>query len=232
MWPGELSSPVNESAAMKRILWIALLLAAMSSGAAAQVCQPPSQACAAGRNGWGGCFLPGRAVCDQGLICDAGTSPCPRGAKGAGGCFDPRANACDDGAITARATGAPAADRPSDSPASTACTTMAGGDRRDALDVIRQPVSRDLRTHVEFVVERARVCGAFAFVLATPRRPDGRAMRWAGTPCAGDTSHLVGALLRRGPNGWLLAAYALCPSDVAWEDWPDRFGAPAEIFAE
>lgn len=218
---------------MKHALWIAVLLAAMSSGAVAQVCQPPFQTCVPGRNGWGGCYLPGRASCDQGLICEAGTSFCPRGVKGAGGCFDPRTAACDEGAVTAGAAEAPSGDRLSSAPApASACAVLTGGDRREALDVMRQPVSRDLRTNVEFVVERARVCGAFAFVLATPRRRDGRAMRWAGTPCAGDTSHLVGALLRRGPNGWLLAAYALCPSDVAWEDWPDRFGAPAEIFAE
>lgn len=112
------------------------------------------------------------------------------------------------------------------------CTTLVGAERRDVLDLIRHPVARTLRTPVEFVVERARVCGRFAFVLATPRRPGGGAILWAGTPCEGDTSRLVGALLRHGSGGWRLLAHALCPSDVAWADWPERFGAPEAVFAE
>lgn len=112
------------------------------------------------------------------------------------------------------------------------CTTLAGAERREVLDIIRQPVARALRSNVEFVVERARVCHPFAFVLATPRRPGGGAILWTGTPCEGDTSHLVGALLRRGAGGWRLLAHALCPSDVAWADWPERFGAPETVFGD
>lgn len=99
-----------------------------------------------------------------------------------------------------------------------ACAEAAGDDRLAILNALRNPVSSDLHTQVEFVVERARVCGDWAFVIATPQRPGGGAISWAGTVCAGDTSHLAGGLVRRDGAGWRLIDYALCPSDVAWAD--------------
>ncbi|MFO1135318.1 MAG: hypothetical protein U1E30_09065 [Rhodoblastus sp.] len=112
------------------------------------------------------------------------------------------------------------------------CVNATGETRAAILDVVREPVAADLRTKVEFKVERARVCGAWSFVLATPQLPGGGQIRWSGTPCQGDTSHLVGALLRGKAGGWELVDYALCPSDVAWADWPEKYGAPAAIFEE
>lgn len=112
------------------------------------------------------------------------------------------------------------------------CRAPAGAARAAILDAVRTPVASDLRTAVEFRVERARLCGPWAFVLATPQKPGGGAIRWAGTPCEGDTSHLVGALLRRKSGGWAVVDYALCPSDVAWVDWPQKYNAPAVLFEE
>jgi len=112
------------------------------------------------------------------------------------------------------------------------CTTASGSERTAILDVIRAPVANDLNSTVEFVVERARICGGWAFVIATPQRKDGKTMRWSGTPCAGDTSHLVGGLVRRSADGWQLVDYALCPSDVAWYDWPQKYKAPQALFDE
>ena len=112
------------------------------------------------------------------------------------------------------------------------CVSATGETRAAILNVMRAPVASDLRTKVEFKVERARVCGAWSFVLATPQRPGGGQMRWSGTPCEGDTSQVVGALLKRKAGGWDLVDYALCPSDVAWTDWPEKYEAPAEVFEE
>jgi hypothetical protein len=116
--------------------------------------------------------------------------------------------------------------------AQTGCQAVSGETRVAMMDVMRGPVSSDLRTSVQFVVERARMCGAWAFVLATPQRPGGGEVRWAGTPCQGDTSHLVGALLRQQAGVWRLVDYALCPSDVAWADWPRKYKAPEQLFQE
>ena len=112
------------------------------------------------------------------------------------------------------------------------CVALAGAARAAVMDVIRRPVATDLGAPIEFKVERARLCDPFVFVVATPQRPGGRAIRWQGTPCEGDTSHLVGALLRRKGSAWAMVDYALCPSDVAWEGWPEKYGAPPVLFDE
>jgi hypothetical protein len=110
------------------------------------------------------------------------------------------------------------------------CQTASGADRAALMDALRTPVSSKLNTVVEFVVEKAKVCGDWAFVIATPQRKGGGEIRWAGTVCAGDTSHLAGGLMRRRGPAWSLIEYALCPSDVAWVDWPQKFGAPRALF--
>jgi hypothetical protein len=116
--------------------------------------------------------------------------------------------------------------------AQTRCGPAVGEDRAAILNALRVPVSAALRTTVEFVVSRARICGNWAFVIATPQNKGGGAIRWAGTVCAGDTSHLAGGLMRRQGETWNLVEYALCPSDVAWSDWPERFRAPKALFDE
>jgi hypothetical protein len=67
-------------------------------------------------------------------------------------------------------------------------------------------------------------------MIAEPQRPGGGAIQWNRTVCRGDTSHLVGALSQRDASGiWRLVESALCPSDVAWADWPAKYGVPEQI---
>jgi hypothetical protein len=112
------------------------------------------------------------------------------------------------------------------------CDAATGVDRAEIMDVLRAPVSGDLRTDVEFVVKRSRICGDWAFVMATPQKPGGEPIDWSTTVCAGDTSHLVGGLARKNGMNWSLVDYALCPSDVAWADWPAKHKTPPELFDE
>jgi hypothetical protein len=112
------------------------------------------------------------------------------------------------------------------------CRRPAGATRRAILDVVRTPVESRFGMALEFKVERIRQCGSWAFVLATPQRRGGVGIRWSQTPCKGDTSHFVGALVRWKGEAWRLVDYALCPSDVAWADWPERHSAPTILFGE
>jgi hypothetical protein len=112
------------------------------------------------------------------------------------------------------------------------CQNAQGQDRKAILDALRAPVSASLNSPVEFHVERIRICADWAFALATPENPGGREMRWAGTPCDGDTSHLAGGLMRRNGADWALIDSALCPSDVAWADWPVRYHVLQILFGE
>jgi hypothetical protein len=38
--------------------------------------------------------------------------------------------------------------------------------------------------------------------------------------------------MRREDATWSLIDYALCPSDVAWSDWPEKYKAPQALFDE
>ena len=214
----------------------------LGSGAAgfAQTCKAPAQTCAAGPNGWGGCYVPGPAQCFSGMICESGASACPPGKNGEGACYDPRTARCDQGTLAANSGPPPRVDQAAPSPAQSpaadgataggGCHTASGEERAAVLDTLRAPVSSNLKTTVEFAVERVRICGDWAFVIATPRKKGGGAIRLAGTVCAGDTSHLAGGLMRRSGTAWSLVEYALCPSDVAWSDWPEKFNAPQALF--
>jgi hypothetical protein len=218
---------------------IVFFLASCCSGFA-QICTPPAQACAAGPNGAGGCYLAEGAQCLGGIICLIGASVCSPGANGGGGCFDLRTEQCNDGRLVKLdppvppaiigAQDASTSPAPTSSAGASSCRAASGEDRLAILDALRSPVSSDLKTVVEFAVERARICGDWAFVIATPQGKGSGAIRWTGTVCAGDTSHLAGALVRQYGAAWRLVEYALCPSDVAWADWSEKFKAPQQLF--
>lgn len=120
-----------------------------------------------------------------------------------------------------------------ESDAAESCHVPEGAERREVFDAMRGSIESDLQQPVIFVVRTIRVCGAWAFVVAEPVKPDGGAIKWQSTICKGDVSHLVGALVQRGATGaWTLKDYALCPADVVWENWPEKHGAPQALFAE
>jgi hypothetical protein len=216
---------------MRIALSTTLALTLLSPLANAQQCTAPAQVCAAGANGDGGCFVPGAALCVAGMICESALLVCPPGLKGEGGCFDPATQACNAGALAA-VSAAPTTAPAKGNAAPLGCLTALGQDRKAILDALRTPVAAVLNAPVEFKVERIRICGDWVFALATPQSPGGGEMHWAGTPCDGDTSHLAGGLMRRSGGGWALVEYALCPSDVAWADWPDRYHVPQILFDE
>jgi hypothetical protein len=113
------------------------------------------------------------------------------------------------------------------------CHVPGGAERGEVLNAMRRAVERDLRQPVLFKVSTIRVCGEWAFVVAEPLKPSGGEIKWQSTICKGDVSHLVGALSQKDQSGaWRLKDYALCPTDVAWENWPEKYGAPQAVFAE
>ena len=102
--------------------------------------------------------------------------------------------------------------------------------RKAILDALRVPIERDLKQPVIFAVQKYAVIGDWAFVMATPKRPDGGEIAWARTVCRGDVSHLVGGLMKREDGRWIVRDFALCPTDVAWDGWPEQYGAPRALF--
>lgn len=115
-------------------------------------------------------------------------------------------------------------------------TPVAGSSERQGLiDTIRPRVERDLDQPVIFKVSRLQVQNGWAFAIVYPRQPDGSAIVWSRTRFARDYeagmfSDLACVLLRKRGKAWRIVDYALGPSDVAYEDWSRRHGAPIAIF--
>lgn len=114
---------------------------------------------------------------------------------------------------------------------------MTDQDARTALlEAARAPVRAELGKAPKFRVDQLHRDGDWVFLLATMQEADGRPFDYAGTPLAeaaqqGFVSRTYAALLRHKAGGWEVVAKAIGPSDVAWEDWPQRYGAPARLFA-
>jgi hypothetical protein len=112
--------------------------------------------------------------------------------------------------------------------AATLVASPQGAERRALLDAARPPAEAALRQPVQFVVHALNRDDRWAFLYARMQRPGGgRIVR----PRDDGMSDDYAALLRREGAGWRIVATAVGPTDVAWEDWGRRYGAPAAVFA-
>lgn len=107
--------------------------------------------------------------------------------------------------------------------------------RKSILDIARQPAEQQLSREVKFRVRRLAVDGPWAFLFADMQGPDGKPVDYAGTPLAqaareGVVSRAFAALLHRDGSRWTIAASVVGPTDVAWQNWSQEYGAPAQLF--
>lgn len=80
-----------------------------------------------------------------------------------------------------------------------------------------------------------RADGIWAFMTAKMQAPDGGRFSYVGTPDAeaaahGGKSNTYDGLFRRTTRGWTRIDSAVGPTDVAWEGWAAKYGAPESIF--
>ena len=113
--------------------------------------------------------------------------------------------------------------------------TVDAATRRASLDGARVPVAAALGKPVLLLVSHLGVSGDWAFLRADMQGPGGAQVDFAGTPLAdaarnGAVSRSYAALLRRQGEAWVVVDKAIGPTDVAWEDWARRHGAPPAIF--
>jgi len=107
--------------------------------------------------------------------------------------------------------------------------------RKSILDVARQPAEQQLGREVKFRVWRLAVDGPWAFLFAEMQGSDGKPVEYTGTALAqaareGGVSRAFAALLHRAGSRWSITASAVGPTDVAWQNWPKEYGAPAQLF--
>jgi len=108
-------------------------------------------------------------------------------------------------------------------------------ERKALMDAARVPVQKQLKKPVIFKVDALKVQGAWAFLRGVPLQPNGKPMDYKGTIYEesireGAFSGMVCALMKREKGKWKVVDYAIGPSDVAWDDWDKRYGAPSSIF--
>lgn len=109
--------------------------------------------------------------------------------------------------------------------------------RRPILDALRPALQRDLDGQaMQFVVDRLRVQGDWAFYAGSIQQPNGRPIDFSQTRYASALKNGVFdgpgtyALLRRSAGGWRVVTFVVGPTDVAWLGWSDAHGAPDALF--
>jgi len=112
---------------------------------------------------------------------------------------------------------------------------VGGAERKKIMDALRVPVKKELKQNVIFKVSHLKVQKGWAFITAEPLQPNGESVNYRKTRYAeavreGFFGGEVGALLHRVNGKWRVVNYVIGPTDVAWEGWDRRYGAPSSIF--
>jgi hypothetical protein len=108
-------------------------------------------------------------------------------------------------------------------------------ERKALMDALRIPVEKDVKQKVIFKVYHLKVSGSWAFVRAVPQKPDGSLVDYKNTKYqealeAGMFDECATGLLQKRSGKWKVVTFVIGPTDVVWEDWDKRYGAPKAIF--
>jgi len=117
-------------------------------------------------------------------------------------------------------------------------TTLAPGSaaRKRLFDAMRPAFEKELHQKVIFTAPTLRVSQGWAFVTGQPLQPNQKPIDYRKTKYwearkYGSMSNDYCALLRSvGGNRWKLVTYHIGQTDVFWQDWPQKYHAPAAIF--
>lgn len=97
-------------------------------------------------------------------------------------------------------------------------------ERKDLMNAIRPLVEARVSPPVEFVINRLRVSGNWAFAIVSPQRPGGRPIDLSRSALREQAEYMDGittyALLVRAYGRWNIVDYAIGPTDVFWSGDP------------
>lgn len=108
--------------------------------------------------------------------------------------------------------------------------------RRTLLNTLRPSIEDELNQPVQFMVDRLRIQGDWAFYAGSIQQPNGRPIDFSKTRYASALENGVFdgpgtfALLRRTAGAWRVVTFVVGPTDVAYLAWPDEHGAPMRLF--
>jgi hypothetical protein len=107
---------------------------------------------------------------------------------------------------------------------------------RPLVDAVTAAVADEVGQPVSLRVNTARQQADWGWIIAQPRKPDGGAIDWAQTRYAAraeagalDGDGTTFALLQRQNDQWVVRQFVIGPTDVAYLDWPTRYGVPAAL---
>lgn len=105
----------------------------------------------------------------------------------------------------------------------------------EVLHAAQAAVQHDLQRPLRLQPGTVHVAGGWGFVLAELRAPGGGTLDLAGTRLAdaareGFASRQVALLLVQRGGRWQVVEQRLGVTDVAWEGWAERHGAPPSLF--
>jgi hypothetical protein len=108
-------------------------------------------------------------------------------------------------------------------------------ERKAIMDSLRPPVEKSLKQKVIFQIDHLKVQGNWAFMTGKPRTPSGKAIDYRKTAYkeaidAGAFDDWICALWKRNGKKWKLVQYAIGATDVVWDGWYQKYGAPKAIF--
>lgn len=108
--------------------------------------------------------------------------------------------------------------------------------RRTLLNTLRPSIEDELNQPVQFMVDRLRVQGDWAFYAGSIQQPNGRPIDFSMTRYASALENGVFdgpgtyGLMHRVKGRWTVTVFVIGPTDVAYIGWPDEYGAPMSLF--
>lgn len=108
-------------------------------------------------------------------------------------------------------------------------------ERTAIFDALRVPVSKELKQDVQFVADRFKVQGDWAFIAGKAQSAQGGEVNWKLTKYQEDIDNgafddNLFALLKRSGDRWSVVTYAIGCTDVCYEGWDKEHKAPKAIF--
>jgi hypothetical protein len=108
-------------------------------------------------------------------------------------------------------------------------------ERKEVLDALRVPVSKDLKQEIIFVVDKFKTQGDWAFVAGQPKNKDGGEPNWKLTEYQenidnDDFEKGLYALLKKTDGKWKVVTYMMNCHDVCYLGWDKEFKAPKALF--
>jgi hypothetical protein len=121
-------------------------------------------------------------------------------------------------------------------PLSAAAALAASPEAPAVLQAAQAAARAELKVPLALSPQTTRVSGAWAFVIADLRQPDGKPFDYSGTPQAeaareGYLSRQCVALLSRRDGQWQVVELRLGATDVVYAGWAAKHHAPAALFS-